>query len=211
MRTVLRSAAHLLRLAANAVVALCAVVFLSAASALGVIVSQFDGTGAVPAECAVVFGAAVVGMDRPGPAMTRRIATAAELYRQGLVDRLFLTGGRGGNGLGESEAEVMRREAVAQNVRAEDIVLEELSRSTLENLRFTRNLTSDCSSVIGISDAFHLARIKLLASQIGWNSLQTYPTRGRPPAYLEDRSIIREMLGYVYYGYRIHAFFYIEA
>jgi uncharacterized SAM-binding protein YcdF (DUF218 family) len=211
MRAALRSAAHLLRLVAYGAGTLALLVLLSLVSALCAVLSQFHGTGMPPADCAVVFGAAVTAGDRPGPAMTRRIATAAALYRDGKVKRLFLTGGRGGTGRGDSEAAVMEREAIAQGVSPADLTLEDTSRSTIENLRFTRPLTSGCSSVLGISDGFHLARIRLLASQIGWNALQTYPTEGRPTPALEDRSVAREVLGYIYYVYHLHAFVYVEA
>jgi hypothetical protein len=67
-------------------------------------------------------------------------------------------------------------------------------------------LTHDCESVLAISDRFHMARIRLLASREGWNSLRMAPTRLRPPRAHEVRSSLRETIGYVYYALHIDAF-----
>jgi uncharacterized SAM-binding protein YcdF (DUF218 family) len=182
---------------------------LSFISALTVILTTFNGElDSVPDEvdCAVVFGAAVYGANRPGPAVVRRVAAAAELYSEGRVGRLFLTGGKGGPEDIYSEAEVMRREAILHGVPATDIVIEDQARSTLENIRLTRPLTDGCKSVVAISDQFHMARIRLLAAREGWNRLLLVPAQGRPPYEREVQSVLREVLGYVYYAYHLDVF-----
>lgn len=174
---------------------------LSFVSALAVVLWSFGGSGdmEVHADCAVVFGAAVYGADRPGPAVVRRVETAASLYIDGKVQRLYFTGGKGGPQDVSSEAEVMSREAMRLGVPASAIVLEEQAHSTLENIRLTRPLTKGCTSVVAISDQFHMARIRLLARREGWNSLRLVPAQGRPPSAFETRSVLREVLGYMYY------------
>lgn len=199
-------------LVSTAVFSLLFAVILSFGCAYLAVRHGFSGTaGERGEECLVVFGAAVQGMNRPGPAMARRVREAVALYREGSVRRVFLTGGRGGLGYGESEAAVMFREAVRAGIPPSAITLEETSTSTIENLTFTRPLTAGCSGIVGISDAFHLARIHLLAQQLGWRSLRTRPAGERPPEALEARSVLREVLGYVYYAYHLHTFVYVEA
>ena len=172
------------------------------------ILLHFRGTAELPAECAVVFGAAVYGYSRPGPSIVRRVSAAATLYREGRVERLILTGGEGrGEGKSLSEALVMQREALGHGVRSSDIVLEGDSHSTLENIRYSKPLASSCSSVVGISDGFHLARIELLARQAGWPELSTYPTDIHPQPQSEFRSVVREVVGYTYYMLRFHEIF----
>ncbi len=161
---------------------------------------SFEGNAEFPVDCAIVFGAAVYRGSYPGPAIVRRVAAAADLYRNENVKRLILSGGRG-EGNAQSEAFVMRREALKQGVDMRDIVIEEQSRSTAENLHFTRNLTSDCSSVVAISDQYHLGRIRLLAIRQGWFGLQIYPAQDREPAGGAERwSFQREVFGVLYYG-----------
>jgi vancomycin permeability regulator SanA len=189
---------------ALAVIALVCLCLLTAA--VVIVATHFEGKATLPADCALVFGAAVYGMNVPGPAIVRRVGTAAALHREGSVGRLFLSGGRGGDQTGESEAHVMREQAMEHGVPSNDIVIEEEARSTWENLMYTRPLMSGCQSVVGISDRYHLARITLLARRQGWGTLQTIPADVRADRAQETRSILREAFGYVYYFFHIDTF-----
>lgn len=182
-----------------------ALVALIIGSAYGQILYSYDGSADLPADCGIVFGAAVYGQNKPGPAITRRTAAAARLWREGSVKRLFMTGGRG-EGVRESEAQVMKDLAMQLGVPGESIVMEDQSHSTWENIAFVKNLTSDCSSVVAISDGYHLARIKLLSRRQDWNELQTVPAvvpmEDRPPMY-NDKPSLREVSAYIYYAFYI--------
>lgn len=167
-------------------------------SVFGIVYAHFDGTADLPADCAIVFGAAVYGQNLPGPAITRRIEAAAALYHEDKVQKLILSGGKG-IGVRESEAQVMRTLAQQLGVENADIVVEDQSHSTWENILHARNLTQGCNSVVGISDQYHLARIELLSWRQGWSELQTVPATDRPPEESEKRSIQREVLAYLYY------------
>ena len=170
--------------------------------------SSFGGTAQLPADCALVFGAAVYGYDTPGPAIVRRVGKAAALYRDGQVKTLILSGGIGkGSGVSDSEASVMRAHAVALGVDPKDIVLEPASHSTWENLLFARPLTEGCEKVVGISDQFHLARIELLSWRQGWGELDTIPAEERPPVLHEWRSTVREVFAMLYYAFYLDAIF----
>ncbi len=181
---------------------LAGLALLAFAVTYGIIRAHFDGTANLPADCAVVFGAAVAGYDLPGPAIQRRVGTAADLYHAGHIRRLILSGGVGkGSGLSESEAIVMSRHAVQLGVDPAHITLEPDSHSTWENLRYSRNLTNGCESVVGISDAFHLARIEFLSWRQGWGELDTVPATQRPPERSERQSVQREVFAMLYYAF----------
>lgn len=172
-----------------------------------IIQMYFDGTATLPVDCALVFGAAVAGYDTPGPAIVRRVSTAAMLYHNGQVRRLIFSGGVGkGSGVSESEADVMRTLAVQLGVHPADIALESQSHSTWQNLLYARNLTESCDSVAGISDAFHLARIELLSWRQGWGELGTVPAEDRPPLVSERQSMIREVFAMLYYAFYLDRF-----
>lgn len=173
------------------------------------ILYHFNGDAVLPADCAIVFGAAVYANDRPGPAIVRRVATASNLYKEGKIRRLFLSGGRGGDMTGASEASVMREQAIEHGVKSSDIVLEESSRSTWDNIMYTRPLTSECQTVIGLSDRYHLARIELIAWRQGW-SLDTYSSEGTAVPGFEYYSIAREVAAYVYYLFHLDAVISVE-
>lgn len=181
---------------------LAAGVMISLGAALFAVWMYFDGSGELPADCAVVFGAAVFGSAQPGPAVVRRVSTAALYYKEGRINRLILTGGVGEGNL-QSEASIMRSEAIRQGVSAGDILVEDRAHSTWENIAYSQNLTSGCSSVVAISDRYHLARIELLSWRQGWGELATIPAMGRPSLASEQRSILREALGILYYGFAL--------
>jgi len=202
LRSLLSILGMLMRLCAKAVLFSVTIIVVVLVGTYLMIYTHFDGTAELPADCGIVFGAAVYGQNLPGPAITRRVAAAASLWREGSVKRLILSGGRG-EGVRESEADVMRALALELGVAGESITIEDQSHSTWENIANSKNLTSGCSSVVGISDQYHLARIELLAWRQGWPELQTAPAQDRPPVESEKRSVLREVFAYLYYVFYI--------
>ena len=164
------------------------------------VVLSFGGTATFPADCAVVFGAAVHRNSTAGPGIIRRVRTATDLYNNKQVNTLYFTGGFGSTYQEKSEAMVMKELALKNGVKDKDIVLEERSTSTWENLVYTGPMVQDCESVVGISDRYHLARIRFLAKKQGWGSLQTHPATWHASVPFEIYSVIRETLGFVYYS-----------
>jgi len=162
------------------------------------VVRSFEGNVEFPVDCGIVFGAAVRRGGEPGPGITRRVATAADLYHKKYIKTLILTGGRG-EPEQVSEAEVMKNLALQLGVTERDIITEDQSNSTWENILYTTPLISDCTSLVGISDRYHLARIKLIAHQQGWTDLHTYPADVLSTRDFEIRSVLREGVGILYY------------
>lgn len=179
---------------------LAMIVILIGALSFVFIRTGFHGSAEFPADCGLVFGAAISGRNTAGPAIVRRVAGAAELWRNGDVNKLILTGGKG-DSWRLSEAAVMRQEAIRYGVDGRDIFIEESARSTKENLAKSRIIIEKhCESVVAISDQYHLARIRLLAKKSGWGSLPTYGVPERP-ALGESRSVLREWAAYMYYAF----------
>lgn len=157
-----------------------------------------QGSGGRGVVCGLVFGAAVHGTSLPGPGISRRVSTAARLYKEGVLRHIILSGGKGSQDV-ESEASVMRDVAIAGGIPSADISTEEQSRSTWENLVNSRPLTGSCSTIIGISDRYHLARIEYLAYLQGFRGFQTVPSdRDATPAF-ELKSLSREVVALLYY------------
>jgi uncharacterized SAM-binding protein YcdF (DUF218 family) len=184
-------------------------VFFAGAALYGwvllIVIHGFAGSATLPADCAIVFGTAVhpvydeegdIVDSRAGPGINRRVTTAARLFTQGKLKKLFLTGGKG-EGSAQSEAEVMRDVALERGVPASAIVIEQQATSTIENIEFTRPLTSGCHDVVGISDAYHLARIEFIAKTQDWN-LPTIPAEGYVGEAFTVRSSLREAAAIIY-------------
>lgn len=122
---------------------------------------------AVPSDAVLVLGT------RPNtyganPCLVARVKQAAWLYHGGLARKIVFSGGKlGSDAL--SEAEVMERVASDFGIAKEDIFLEFKSTSTYENLLFSSDIFSreHLSSVIIVSDAYHLPRAALIAKKLG--------------------------------------------
>lgn len=127
---------------------------------------------AVPrhADVGIVLGAAVWG-ESPGPALRERLEQAVRLYQDGYVSTLLVTGGLG-EGKMKTEAEVSRDYLVAHGIPAENILLEDKSTSTYENLLYSQQAFDDyrMHHVLIISHDYHLARALTMAESLGWNA-----------------------------------------
>ncbi len=158
---------------------------------------KFEGDAVFPADCALVFGAAVHRGGEPGPGIERRVQTAVRLYHEEKIQLLYLSGGKG-SGQEASEAEVMRGVALREGVDPDDVHTEEAATSTIENLTFAQPMMDHCTSVVGISDRYHLARIAFIADRLDWENFSTYPADWNASRHFEAQSILRESLGMLY-------------
>jgi uncharacterized SAM-binding protein YcdF (DUF218 family) len=98
----------------------------------------------------------------------KRVRHAARLYTEKFVPRVLLTGGVTAPGR-PAEAALMAAAAAEAGIRAEDILVEPLARTTLENvvrsaeLLRERGLMGSLSTVILVSCEYHMGRSCLLA------------------------------------------------
>ena len=118
---------------------------------------------------------------------------AAQLYRQGLAPKVLFTGGLGRNTQGllpEPEAVRFARVAMDQGVPAQDILLEEQSANTAENIRFTRRLLEEKGlphgRILGVHQPFMERRIQA-AMGVYWPELDFSVTSPQVtiPEYLQ--------------------------
>jgi len=151
-----------------------------------------------PADVAVVLGARVYADGRPSEALADRVRTACQLYRDGLVRKLIVSGGPGDGAVHETEA--MRRLAVRLGVRAEDIVADPAGLNTQATVRHTEVLFHQlhASRVLVVSHFYHLPRIKLAYQRAGCE-VYTVPARENP-LFLHPGNLGREVPAFwVYY------------
>lgn len=132
-----------------------------------------------PAGAIVVLGAAQY-VGRPSPVLRARLDHALELWRRGLAPKLILTGG---TGVGDttSEAAVGLRYVVRHGVPEQAVITENHGKTTRESMRavaaFMR--TQSDTTVILVSDPFHMLRLSILARRLGLVPY-TSPTRTSP-------------------------------
>lgn len=120
----------------------------------------------------VVLGAKVNGTS-PSGALRNRIEVAAE-YALANPNTLVIASGGQGEDEGISEAECIRRGLVARGVPEERIILEDLSTSTRENLRFSleKLKNPDETSIGVVTNNFHVFRAMKIARSL--HSGETY-------------------------------------
>jgi uncharacterized SAM-binding protein YcdF (DUF218 family) len=111
------------------------------------------------ARCSEADAIVVLGCRGPA-ALTRRLDRGIQLYQVGAAPLLVLSGGNPGP---IEEAEFMRRVALARGVPESALLVEPVSRNTLENARETARLlrSKGLQSVVLVSDRLHLLRARL--------------------------------------------------
>ena len=133
----------------------------------------------------------IVGFGNFNDNIARR---AAELYHQGLAPKILFTGGLGRNTLGllpETEAARFARVAMECGVPDQDIIREDKSTNTAENILFTKRLLEALEvphgHILGVHQPFMERRITA-AMGVYWPELRFSVTSPQVtiPQYLED-------------------------
>ncbi len=116
---------------------------------------------------AVVLGAAIRPDGSPSPAMLRRLAHGAALWRAGRVGHLILSGGLVRHP--PAEARVMQALALAAGVGEDCLILEERSRNTAENARFCAPLCQERGwrQLLLVTDGWHMRRALYCFRRVG--------------------------------------------
>lgn len=151
---------------------LCVLVLLWLLGVAAWIIWVGDRDQAAPADAIIVLGAAAYDA-KPSPVFEERIRHGLDLYRQGYAPKLIFTGGFGGAGARFSESQVARRYALKQEIPARDILIENRSRTTRQNLVEAKRLMDahGMHRVILVSDPLHMARALRLSRELGIDAL----------------------------------------
>lgn len=120
----------------------------------------------------IVLGAQV-RPEGPSKTLKLRLDKAAEYALQNPETILILSGGQG-EGEPEPEARAMERYLLAQGVPQEQMILEDRSTSTLENLAYSRPLMKKQSAKVGIlTSNFHMYRARKIAEKQGLEEVRS--------------------------------------
>lgn len=116
--------------------------------------SREEGAG----DVAVVLGNEVYGDGTLAPRTQARVAHAAQLYREGRVRAVLVSGGTGDSGVNEAVA--MARAAVALGVPQRDVVEDREGNTTLHTARNARAIMQQrgWTRAVAVSQFFHVPR-----------------------------------------------------
>ncbi|MBC7822145.1 MAG: YdcF family protein [Planctomycetaceae bacterium] len=151
------------------------------------------------ADVAVVLGARVFPDGRLSLALSDRLDTAAELFREGRVRFVLVSGATGVEGVNEAGA--MRGYLLDAGLPEDRILFDPEGVNTLATARNSRRLMGEqrLTSALIVSHYFHLARCKLLFEEQGLAAV-TVPARMSRRLVLEAYYVFRECVGYLWYA-----------
>ncbi len=154
------------------------------------------------ADAAVVLGAAAWG-PKPSPVFAARLDHAADMYLDGRVKKIIVTGGVGRLG-GPSEAEVGKRYLARHGVDAVDVIEENQSRRTFDNLLNAERLMEEANldNCMVVSDPLHMKRSIVMAKVLGIKA-ESSPTH--TSAYKSQSEKLKFLMreGWFMLGYRM--------
>lgn len=115
----------------------------------------------------VILGAGLNG-DKLSWLLSERMVTALEYLKYHPNTKTVVSGGQGPDEA-ISEAEAMRDFLIANGIAAQRIVIEDKSKSTLENFKFIqRLLPARENKIVVVTSNFHMRRAALLAERTGF-------------------------------------------
>jgi vancomycin permeability regulator SanA len=141
-----------------------------------------------PAQAALVLGAGLAADGTPSPFLRERVATGAQLYRDGRVRVLLLSGDNSRRDYDEVTA--MADIAAELGVPATAIVLDYAGFDSYSSCYRARHVFG-ATSVIVVSQQFHLPRAVWLCQRLGLDTQGIYP----PASYSDAtrRGNVREV------------------
>lgn len=147
----------------------------------------------------VVLGSGLKG-DRVPPLLASRIDKGIQVYRKNPGSKLIMSGGQGPDEA-VAEATAMTGYAIEQGVAKGDILAEDESTSTEENLRFSAALMPQGSRFAVVTNYYHLFRALVLARH---QRLKCIGYGARTKFYFSLNAFVREFVGYLSHTRRLH-------
>ena len=155
-----------------------------------------------PADAAIVLGASVYD-NSPSPVFCERINHAVDLYNDGYVETIIMTGGVGEGNI-RSEADIAREYAEQQGIPAESIYIEEKSKITDENLMNAKKIMDghNLDTALIVSDPLHMKRAMLYAHD---HEMKAYSSPTPTSLYRSWKTKLPFLAREVFYytGYRL--------
>ena len=145
------------------------------------------------------------------PLLKGRVDKALEFRNKQLEetkkDLIFITSGGQGSDEPISEAEAMKNYLVDNGIKEKNILLDDKSTSTYENLKYSYNLVKDKNAnVIYSTTNYHVLRAGLIATEQG---LKLEGIGSKTKSYFWINAFIREFIGTLYSEKKKHILFFL--
>ena len=154
----------------------------------------------------IILGSGLFG-DKVPPLLAQRLDKGLAIYEKfNRKPVIIVSGGQGDDEL-ISEAEAMARYLMEKGVPADSILLENTSRTTFENLTFSKQLMLaqglEQDRVVLVTNSFHALRAGIYMKQVG---LKGRSIGSRTAFYFLPSAWIRETAGLIRIYWKWHAF-----
>ena len=150
----------------------------------------------------VVLGTGLIG-DQVTPLLASRIEKGIAIYQKHPGSKLIMSGGQGPDEL-MAEGQAMANYAFEQGIPVEDIVIENQSTNTEENLKFSYALMKPGSRFALVTNYYHVFRALLLARKL---KIKCIGYGARTKFYFSLNAFIREFVGYLVMTKKAHLLF----
>lgn len=136
----------------------------------------------------IVLGAGIIG-DKPSDMLRDRLKRSIELYNMNPSLKIIMSGDHGRDN--HDEVNVMKKYAIDNKVKSEDIFMDHAGFSTYESMYRAKEIF-DAKKVIIITQKYHLYRAIYIANQLGLDAygVDADLMRYRNQNYRELREII---------------------
>lgn len=162
----------------------------------------------------IILGARVKG-EKPAKSLMERIKAATEYLKENPEVKVIATGGKGKNE-GIAEGVAIKRELLKNGISEDRIILEDKSKNTVENFRFSlekirnsengKNKNSENNGnrkikVLVVTNDYHIFRSKNIARKVGFDNkdYEIYGLPAKTPLISIPQSYFREFLSNVNY------------
>ncbi len=162
----------------------------------------------------IILGARVKG-EKPAKSLMERIKAATEYLKENPEVKVIATGGKGKNE-GIAEGVAIKRELLKNGISEDRIILEDKSKNTVENFRFSlekirnsengKNKNSENNGnrkikVLIVTNDYHIFRSKNIARKVGFDNkdYEIYGLPAKTPLISIPQSYFREFLSNVNY------------
>lgn len=136
-------------------------------------------------DVAIVFGARVLSDGRLSTMLYDRVDTAVDLYLDGKVDLILMTGD--GHEPPYNEPEAMRDFAIQRGVPEEAIIMDTAGLRTYDSCYRAHDIYQIDRAIL-VTQAFHLDRALFLCDTVGIEAVGVIADYNRPEGY-SDRSL----------------------
>ena len=169
---------------------------------VGLIVKIYSYTNineAQNADAIVIMGASQWN-GQPSPVFRARLDHAFSLYQKGFSSNFILTGGIG-KGEKISESQVGKDYLIGKNFNGQNIFIEEKGHTSWQSLNQVKQILKEqnLSSIILVSDGFHMMRLKKMAKDLKINAHLSAVLRESINKLPEFKYALRESWVYLLY------------